>query len=117
MTNEEKEVEISEEKPISIDLRELYKFDPKDIVPDISVVRYSNIAYINVTHRDVIIDFLEMPGIKKDGKVLLNGTRIYMSYVAAQKLADVLQKTIEQVHSSGKMEIYPSKGEKEEKSS
>lgn len=117
MTNGKKEEEVQEEKSISIDLRELFKMDPKDLVPDISVVRYSNIAFINVTNRDVYIDFLEMPGIKKDGKVLLNGTRIYMPYAAAQKLTEVLQKTLEQVHSSGKMEMFTGKIEKEEKSS
>ncbi len=104
-----------EEVPITVDLRELYKFEPKDIIPDISMVRYSNLAYIQITRRDVYIDFLEMPGIKKDGKVLLNGTRIYMSFVAAQKLAETLQGILEQVDSRGEMEKYLSKKEKEEK--
>lgn len=99
-----------------IDLREIYSYKPKDLVPDISVVRYSNLAYINITHRDVLIDFLEMPGVKKDGKVLLNGTRIYMSYVAAQRLAESLLETLEQVHSSGKIEKYIGTEKKEKKS-
>ncbi len=113
MTNENKEIEIRE---FGIDLSEFFKFDPKDVVPDISIVRYSNFAAINVTNRDVHIDFLEMPGIKKDGRVLLNGTRIYMSYSAAQKLAEVLQKALEEVHSTGKMEMFASKLEQQEKS-
>ena len=125
MTEEEKEEELikeekasaKEEELITVDLKELYKFQPKDIIPDISIVRYSNLAYIQITHRDVYIDFLEMPGIKKDGKVLLNGTRIYMSFVAAQKLANTLQGILDQFHSRGDMETYLSKEEKEEKSS
>lgn len=117
MTKDVKEEDTAkEEGAIKIDIKEIYKFDPKDITPDISVVRYSNLAYIQVTHRDVYIDFLEMPGIKKDGKILLNGTRIYMSFVAAQKLAEALQGILEQVHSRGEMEKYLSKEEKEEKS-
>src|SRR5574341_549548 len=103
---------MNEEKPrdsITVDLRELYKFEQKDIIPDISIVRYSNLAYIQITHRDVYIDFLEMPGIKKDGKVLLNGTRIYMSFAAAQKLAETLQGILEQVDSRGEMEKFISK--------
>lgn len=120
MTEEEQQGLINEGKasakeegPITVDLRELYKFEPKDIIPDISMVRYSNLAYIQITHRDVYIDFLEMPGIKKDGKVLLNGTRIYMSFVAAQKLAETLQGILEQVHSRGEMEMYVGKPKNE----
>jgi hypothetical protein len=109
---------VPEEAPeeLIIDLREIYSYKPKDLVPDISVVRYSNLAYINITHRDVLIDFLEMPGVKKDGKVLLNGTRIYMSYVGAQRLAESLLETLEQVHSSGKIEKYIGTEKKEKKS-
>jgi hypothetical protein len=124
MTEEKEEGLIQEEKTstkekesITVDLKELYKFEPKDITPDISIVRYSNLAYIQITHRDVYIDFLEMPGIKKDGKVFLNGTRIYMSFVAAQKLADTLQGILEQVDSRGEMEKFLSKKEKEDKTS
>ncbi|HEC57740.1 MAG TPA: DUF3467 domain-containing protein [Candidatus Syntrophoarchaeum butanivorans] len=91
---------------VAIDLRSLYEFDPEDVSVDISVVRYSNLAYIQVSHRDVHIDFLEMPGIKKDGKTRINGTRIYMSHAAAQKLARELNEVLERVHSSGGMEKY-----------
>lgn len=91
---------------IFINLGEMYAFDPDDMVPEITEVRYSNLSYIQVTHRDVYIDFLQMPGIKKDDKVLVNGTRVYMSHVAAQKLVDALQGVLEQVYSSGKMEIF-----------
>jgi len=66
------EKKSTKEGSITVDLGEIYKFESKDIIPDISIVRYSNLAYIQLTHRDVYIDFLEMPGIKKDGKVLLN---------------------------------------------
>ncbi len=123
MTEEKEEEFIKEEKAstkevesIAIDLRELYKFEQKDIIPDISIVRYSNLAYIQITHRDVYIDFLEVPGIKKDGKVLLNGTRIYMSFAGAQKLAETLQELLEQVDSRGGIEKYISRKEKKEKS-
>ena len=106
------EIPLKDEEMVKIDIRELYKFDTKDITPDISIVRYSNMAYIQITQRDVYIDFLEMPGIRKEGKVLLNGTRIYMSFVAAKSLAESLLGVLEQVHSSGKMEKYLSKDEK-----
>ncbi len=112
MTSDEKplneETNVSEEKTeeFVIDLRKVYSYKPENLKPDISIVRYSNLAYINTTNRDVHIDFLEMPGIIKDDKVLLNGTRIYMSHAAAQKLAERLLETLEQVHSVGKIEKY-----------
>jgi len=113
-----KEEEVLEKKGlIKIDLQKMYSFESKDLVPDITIVRYSNFAYIQTTARDVYIDFLEMPGIKKDGKVLANGTRIYMSHVAAQRLAEALSGVLEQVHSRGEMEIYKQEKEKAEKES
>ncbi len=110
---EEERASDEEAKSVLIDLGEIYRFDPEDIVPDISAVHYSNLAYIQATHRDVYIDFLQMPGIKKDDKVLLDGTRIYMFYVAAKKLAEALQGILEQVYSRGDMEMYVS-AEKDE---
>jgi hypothetical protein len=112
MTSDEKPLNegtnVSEDKPeeFIIDLRKVYSYKPENLKPDISIVRYSNLAYINTNNRDIHIDFLEMPGIIKDDKVLLNGTRIYMSHAAAQKLAERLLETLEQVHSIGKMEKY-----------
>ncbi|RLB67281.1 MAG: DUF3467 domain-containing protein [Deltaproteobacteria bacterium] len=111
--SEEEKASDEEAKSVLIDLGEIYRSDPKDIVPDISVVHYSNLAFIQVTHRDVYIDFLQMPGIKKDDKVLLDGTRIYMSHVAAKKLVEALEGILEQVYSRGDMEMYVS-AEKDE---
>lgn len=105
LTNEE-EIAPEDDGTVVIDLGKIYSFDPKDIVPEITDVRYSNLSFIQVTHRDVYIDFLQMPGIKKDGKVLVNGTRVYMSHVAAQKLVEALEGVLEEVHSSGKIETF-----------
>jgi len=93
----------------SIDLRSIYAFDPKDIITDVSVVRYSNLAYIQVMPRDLHIDFLEMPGVKKDGKMVVKGTRIFMSHAAGKKLAEMLAGILKQVSNSGKMEKYENK--------
>ena len=62
---------------------------------------------MQATHRDLYIDFLEMPGIKKDdGKMHVKGTRIYMSHSAAQKLSEAISDVLMTVHSDGKMEVY-----------
>ncbi len=89
---------------ISIDLRKIYEFDAKDIVPEISTIRYSNLAYIQVTPRDLYIDFLEMPGVKKDGRMVVSGVRVYMSHVAGQRLSQTLGHTISEVLEKGKIE-------------
>ena len=101
---------------IRIDLKEIYRVDPKNILPDISAIHYSNLAYVQVSQRDVCIDFLEMPGIKRDGKFFVTGTRIYMSHTAAKKLADVLGESLEHVYIQGDMETYHSEEERETKS-
>ncbi|MBE0516001.1 MAG: DUF3467 domain-containing protein [Methanophagales archaeon] len=95
--------------PFAFDLKQMYSFDPKEAVPDISLIRYSNLAYINVSHRDVHIDFLEMPGIKKEGKMYIPGTRIYMTHAAAQRLVQALGAILEDLAAKGIMEKYQEK--------
>jgi len=97
---------------LTFDLREMYRLDPKDAVPDISHMHYSNLAFIHVSNRDVYIDFLEMPGVKKEGKVLIPGIRIFLTHAAAQKLAEALNRTLETVSAKGDFEKF---GVKEEK--
>ena len=89
-----------------IDLAELYRFDPGELQPDITHRSYSNLAYVQVTHRDVFIDFLEMPGVRQDRKMRVNGTRIYMSHAAAQKLAEALSGILDRVYKEEGMERY-----------
>lgn len=103
---EKEKPSIKESKGLTIDLNEIYKFEPGDLTIDITTSRYSNLAYVTCEHRDVFIDFLEMPGIKKDGKMLVNGTRIFMSHAAAQKLAEALKGILKKIHDDGQMEVY-----------
>jgi len=92
---------------MTIDIGEMYKYQKEDLMTDISTSAYSNLAYVQATHRDIYIDFLEMPGIKKDdGKMHIKGTRIYMSHSAAQKLSKAILGILKTVHSEGGMETY-----------
>ncbi len=91
---------------VIIDLADLYKFEPEDLLADIKSSAYSNLAYVQVTHRDVVIDFFEMPGTKKDGKMVLPGTRVFMSFAAAQRLSEALAGILEKAHRDGGMEQY-----------
>ncbi|WP_332449992.1 DUF3467 domain-containing protein [Methanoculleus sp.] len=98
--------EEQNERTTAVDLRELYRIEPEELQLDITHSSYSNLAYVQVAHRDVCIDFLEMPGVRRDGKALINGTRIYMSHAAAQKLAEALGGILERVHTEEGMEKY-----------
>lgn len=90
----------------TIDIRDLYKFEPEDLAIDISETYYSNLAYIQVAPRDVIIDFLELPGEKKDVKMVVSGARVFMSHVAAQRLVESLGALLETEYKAGKMETF-----------
>jgi len=97
---------------VNINLMDLYKFEPKDLVVEIDGEHYSNHAMIQVTDKDVYIDFLSMPGIKKDGKMVLRGTRIFMPHSSAQTLAESLGNTLEIVNKDGGMTTYTPQKEK-----
>jgi len=73
---------------------------------DIRTSSYSNVSYITCTNRDVFIDFLEMPGMKKEGKMMVPATRIYLSHPAAQQLASQLANVLESSYQRGEMESY-----------
>jgi hypothetical protein len=95
--------ETPQKVSVNINLMDLYRFEQKDLVLEIDGEHYSNHAMIQVTDRDVYIDFLSMPGIKKDGKMVLRGTRIFMPHSTAQTLAESLGKTLEIVNKDGRM--------------
>jgi len=100
------EQEEKKDGAAAVDLRKLYQFEPEELQLDITHSSYSNLAYVQVTHRDVCIDFLEMPGVRREGRALVNGTRVYMSHAATQKLAEALSGILERVHMEEGMERY-----------
>jgi hypothetical protein len=89
-----------------IDVARMYQFKPEEMIPDIKTSSYSNVSYLTCTNRDVFIDFLEMPGIKKDGKMMVPATRVYMSHSAAQQLAAKLTEILEGSYQRGEMEFF-----------
>lgn len=90
----------------TIDIRDLYKFEPEDLAIDLSETYYSNLAYIQVAPRDVVIDFLGLPGAKKDGQMVVGGVRVLMSHVAAQRLVESLGSLLENEYKAGRMEMF-----------
>jgi hypothetical protein len=93
-------------RQIPIDFGKMYQFSPEEMCPDIRSSSYANISFITCTNRDVYIDFLEMPGIKKDGKMMIPATRVYMSHSAAQQLAEKLNEVLEGSYQRGEMEFF-----------
>jgi hypothetical protein len=89
-----------------IDVARMYQFKPEEMIPDIKTSSYSNVSYLTCTNRDVFIDFLELPGIKKDGKMMVPATRVYMSHSAAQQLAAKLTEILEGSYQRGEMEFF-----------
>lgn len=98
--------EPSRKISVKVDLTELYKVEPSDLVLEIAEEHYSNLAVIQATQGDVYIDFLPMPGVMKDGKRVLKGTRVFMSHSAAKNLADTLGRILENVNQEGGMDTY-----------
>jgi hypothetical protein len=58
--------------------------------------------------------FFEMPGTKKDGKMVLPGTRVFMSFAAAQRLSEALAGILEKSHRDEGMEQYIAGGTKQQ---
>ena len=92
--------------PKTIDIRDMYKFEPEDLAVDILATYYSNLAYIQVSPRDVIIDFLGLPGEKKDDKMIVSGARVFMSHVSAQRLVESLGKLLQTSYENGQIETF-----------
>ena len=97
-SDNEKRNGAEQPKKASFNLKDLYKSEPEDLALNISSTHYSNVTYMQVAPREVVLDFLELPGIKKDDKMVINGTRIYMSHVAAQTLVERLGKLLENAY-------------------
>lgn len=94
---------------LSVDIGKNYQFKPEDFEIDVAAVQYANHSFIQVMGQDVFVDFMQIPGVKKDGKMVATATRIYMTHVQAAKLARTLQSVLQSSHEAGRMESYPPK--------
>jgi hypothetical protein len=81
----------------------LYKTDKEPII-DIAYRSYSNLAFINIQPRDVVIDFLEAPPVIENGVARVKANRIFLTHTAAMSLAKVLTDVLNKAIESGKLE-------------
>jgi hypothetical protein len=87
-----------------IDVGKMYKFDPENLSVDIVSRNYSNHVFIQGTDNDMYIDFLEFPGVMKEGqKGVVPGIRVYMSHIAAQRMALAVLGLLNKMHDEGKI--------------
>jgi hypothetical protein len=92
------------EEPETIDVGDAYKPPSEEIAVDILSSSYSNVTYMQVAPRDVVLDFLAFPSIRRENKNVVSGVRIYMSHAAARSLAEKLGKLLEDAYKDGKIE-------------
>lgn len=83
-----------EETVISLDMAALYQFNQEDLELDVTVVRYSGDHFVQLTQNDLFIDFLELPGVRREGKMKVNTTRIYLTHNVAKGLAKTLNEAL-----------------------
>lgn len=97
------------DQTMSVDIGRCYKFSPDDFEIEVTSEHYANNSFIQVMNQDVFIDFMRVPGVKKDGKMIASATRIFMTHVQAAKLARTLQSVLQSTHEAGRMETFPPK--------
>lgn len=67
----------------------------KDPITNIILTRYCNSVNIQASNNDVALDFMELPGVPRDGKQVIEGVRVYMTHDHARLMAELLAKTLD----------------------
>jgi len=67
----------------------------KDPITNIILTRYCNSVNIQASNNDVALDFMELPGVPRDGKQVIEGVRVYMTHDHARLMAELILKTLE----------------------
>ncbi len=67
----------------------------KEPETNIFLSRYCNSVNIQASNNDIALDFMELPGIPRDGKQVVEGVRVYMTHEHARLMAELILKTFE----------------------
>ncbi len=59
---------------------------PENIISTI----YSNAYVVSVSDNDILIDFLSVPPVLRGDKMVIDGTRVYMTHQRARDLAEMI---------------------------
>jgi len=52
----------------------------EEVINNIILTRYSNVVNIQASNNDVALDFMAFPPIYRDGTLVLDGVRVYMTH-------------------------------------
>ncbi|MCA1917283.1 DUF3467 domain-containing protein [Methanospirillum hungatei] len=66
----------------------------KDPITNIILTRYCNSVNIQASINDVALDFMELPGVPRDGKQVVEGVRV-LTHEHARLMAELLAKTLD----------------------
>lgn len=77
-------------KETSIDVISWDELPKRVATPEVVHVQYSNSFHIQASSQDVFIDFQELPGHIRDGKLSVNVTRIYLTIDKSRSLAEAI---------------------------
>ena len=80
----------------------------EEVISNIIMTRYSNAVNIQASNNDVVLDFMALPPVQRDGKQCLDGVQIYLTHEQARLLANLINTTLEKVNDEkkeGKKEI------------
>jgi hypothetical protein len=105
MTETENEVQ---DEVITLNVKDMYDYDPKKVKAKIISTHYSNQAWLQVNHRDVLIDFLQIPGVPEGENTSVPAVRIYLTHSHAQKLANLVLNILKNLDEKDKLEKYES---------
>ncbi|WP_146199769.1 DUF3467 domain-containing protein [Methanospirillum stamsii] len=68
----------------------------KDPITNIILTRYCNSVNIQASNNDMALDFMELPGLFKDGKLVTEGIRVYMTHEHARLMANAILSTLQE---------------------
>ncbi len=68
----------------------------KDPITNIIYTRYCNSVNIQASNNDVALDLMELPGIPRDGKQVVEGIRVYMTHDHARLMAEAILSTLQE---------------------
>lgn len=105
MSEEQKSVD---EEVITLNVRDMYDYDPKKVKAKIVSTHYSNQAWIQINHRDVVLDFLQIPGYPENDSITVPAARIYLTHSHAQKMANLILNILKDLDKKDRLEKYES---------
>ena len=91
---------------LRLDPSVLYHYDSAQPELRVESSHYSNFAIVVTGGRDIMIDFLQVPGNPTEGRTIIPSTRIFLNHVNAQKLAEAIIAGLRKAHDDGNMEQY-----------